>query len=125
MVTLTPKDIKTLESMGRQVRIPAGWAPMSEKTAADKLYLVLSGEASVRRDGQEIARLKAGDFMGEMAWEHRTLRTATVVALTPMTVIHFTRTAWAQVQQKMPAVAKAVSSEAEERKMFNTEATGA
>ena len=46
---------------------------------------------SVRKGGVEIATLGPGSVVGEAAIVNRTLRSATVVALTPLKVVHFTR----------------------------------
>ncbi len=35
--------------------VPEGWALMVEKTPADKAYLILEGEVSVRQKGEEVA----------------------------------------------------------------------
>ena len=46
--------------------------------ASTALYIVATGEASVEVDGREIARVKEGDFFGEMAFLTGTARMATV-----------------------------------------------
>ncbi len=63
--------------------LPEGWSPIWERTPADKAYVILSGTVSVRHKGTEIAQLGEGDIMGEAALMNHSLRTASVVALTP------------------------------------------
>jgi CRP/FNR family cyclic AMP-dependent transcriptional regulator len=84
------KEAKKITKAGRRVTVPEGWSPISEQTAADKLYIITEGEVSVRRHGEEIGRLGAGDVMGEMAILGHSLRTASLVALTRLELIHFT-----------------------------------
>lgn len=72
------------------LQIPADWSLIWENTPADKAYLVLSGELSVRQGGQEIATIGTGDFIGEMAIVQHKLRSATVVTKTLVTGLHFT-----------------------------------
>jgi CRP/FNR family cyclic AMP-dependent transcriptional regulator len=81
---------KKITAAGKKLNVPEGWSPISQSTGADKLYIIESGEVSVRKDGKEITRLTAGDVMGEKAILGHTLRTASLVALTRLEVIHFT-----------------------------------
>ena len=75
------------------VRLPANWSLIWEKTPADKAYLIVEGEVSVRKGKEEVARLGPGDVIGEMAIVGHKLRSASVVSLTPLEVIHFTKEA--------------------------------
>ena len=72
------------------LQVPPGWAVIWEGTPADKAYLVLTGEMSVRHGTEEIAVIGAGDFIGEMAIVQHKLRSATVVTKTSVTGLHFT-----------------------------------
>ena len=46
-----------------------------------EMFFIQSGDVSVMMDGVEVARLSAGDCVGEMALMERSLRTATATAL--------------------------------------------
>ena len=70
-----------IADVGTYVTVPADWGLMGEGTSADKAYLLISGEVSVRKDGKEIAKLGPGDIFGEMGIVAHRLRTATVVSL--------------------------------------------
>lgn len=96
------KETQQITAAGKQLTVPAGWSPISQNTGADKLYLIRSGEVSVRKDGKEINTLTAGDVMGEKAILGHSLRTASLVALTRLEVIHFTDDAIRQLCAKMP-----------------------
>jgi CRP-like cAMP-binding protein len=50
-------------------------------------FIILSGEATVVANGQTIGRIRDGDFCGEMALARHTVRSAHVVALTPMRLL--------------------------------------
>jgi voltage-gated potassium channel len=45
------------------------------------------GEAEVVRQGERVATLGPGEFFGEIALLEKTLRTASVIALTPMRLV--------------------------------------
>lgn len=47
-------------------------------------YVILDGEAAVRRDGQDLATLGRGDFFGEVSVLLGEVPTADVVALRPL-----------------------------------------
>ena len=110
-----PAEIAKISSMGTRVTLPEGWAPISQKTGADKAYIILSGEVSVRHDGKEIARAGEGDIIGEAAIIGRTLRTASIVALTPLELIHFTAEALQRLDVEMPSFHHALEKVAAER----------
>lgn len=88
--SFTPREVAQISARGRRVKLPEGWSPIWEDTPADKAYILLEGSVSVRRDGTEIAQLGSGDIVGEAAIVGHTLRTASIVALTPLVAIHFT-----------------------------------
>src|SRR6476661_1622091 len=89
--SLDPADRRTVLAAGTPLTLPQGWSPIAERTPADKAYLITEGEVSVRKGGVEIAIIGPGSVVGEGAIVNRTLRSATVVALTPLEVVHFTR----------------------------------
>jgi CRP-like cAMP-binding protein len=97
------------------VRVPEGWSPIWEKTPADKAYIVLDGKVSVRQHGEEIAQLGPGDIVGEAAIVNHSLRTASIVALTPLDLIHFTDEAVRRLCDEMPSFKEAISAVALER----------
>ena len=113
--TFTPQELARISAAGRRVTLPQGWSPIWESTPADKAYVILDGEVSVRRDGDEIARLGAGDVVGEAAIVNHSLRTASIVALTRLDLIHFTTEAVTALCEEMPGFAGALDAVARER----------
>ncbi len=108
-------EIKLVVEAATYLTVPEGWAMMSENTPADKAYLILSGEVSVRRAGQEVARVGAGDLVGEMALVNHKLRSATVVTESPLEALHFTATTVAALNAKIPHFQEALTGATEER----------
>lgn len=105
---LTDEDLATVVRAGRHVHLPADWSLIWEKTPADKAYLIVDGEVSVRKGGEEVARLGPGDVIGEMAIVNHRLRSASVVSLTPLEVIHYTRESLEQLLEAVPAFGDAL-----------------
>jgi len=111
----TPEEIARICASGTRVRLPEGWAPISEKTGADKAYIILKGTVSVRAHGDEVAQLGPGEIIGEAAILNHSLRTATVVALEPLELIHFTKEQLDQLNVDMPSFHEALDKTAAER----------
>jgi len=111
----TPEEIARISASGTHVNLPEGWAPISERTGADKAYVILKGTVSVRAHGEEVAQLGPGDIIGEAAILNHSLRTATVVALTPLELIHFTKEQLDQLNVDMPSFHEALERTAADR----------
>ncbi len=112
---LSDADVAKIAAAGTYVTVPANWALMGEGTSADKAYLLISGEVSVRKNGEEIARLGPGDIFGEVAIVQQRLRTATVVSATPLECLHFTREALERLDREIPAFGDALDASTAER----------
>lgn len=112
---LTDEEVRSIASRGTAVHIPANWSLIWEKTPADKAYIILDGEVSVRRAGQEIARLGPGDTVGESAIVTHRLRNASVVSLTELDVLHFTSEAVEELLEQYPTFRAALEQTARDR----------
>ncbi len=108
-------ELTQVAETGRLLTVPESWALIVEKTPADKAYLILDGEVSVRRGGDEVARVGKGELIGEMALVNHKLRSATVVAETPLEVLHFTAEDIATLEEAIPNFRTALESTAGER----------
>ena len=113
--SLSEKDLKKVVSKGSHVRLPANWSLIWEKTPGDKAYLIVEGEVSVRKNKQEVTRLGPGDVIGEMAIVGHKLRSASVVSLTPVEVVHFTKEALTSLLDEVPAFGEALRGTTEDR----------
>lgn len=99
----TPQEVARISAAGTHLTLPQGWSPIWENTPADKAYVVLDGTVSVRRDHDEIAQLGPGDIVGEAAIVNHRLRNATIVALTPLELIHLTAESVRELCDEMPS----------------------
>ena len=104
----TDQELRRIADAGRVVAVPKDWSVIWERTPADKAYVVLAGDLDVRRKGEVVARLGAGDVVGEVAIVENRLRNATVVAATRLEVLHFTKDAVEQLYADIPAFRAAV-----------------
>lgn len=113
--TLTTHELQQVHRQGTRLTVPQGWSLIWELTPADKAYLIVAGEVVIRRNNAEIARLGPGDMVGEMAIVNHKLRTATVVAATPLEVVHFTSEAVEELCADIPAFREALAATATDR----------
>lgn len=110
-----PATAKALAEAGTVVTVPARWSVIFEHTPADKAYIVLDGEVEIRKSGETVATLGPGSVIGEIALVKRQLRSASVVATTRITALHFTDEAVEGLIEKNPAFADALDAAADER----------
>jgi CRP/FNR family transcriptional regulator, cyclic AMP receptor protein len=78
------KEIRSISSVADAVTVPAGRTLVKEGTVGRELYLIVSGTASVQRNGRQVATLSAGQHFGELSLLDRRPRNATVVSKTDM-----------------------------------------
>lgn len=71
---------RRLAETGKRRTYDAGDDIVRQGSTGTALYIVLSGEARVERDGERLGSVKAGDFFGELALIEEHPRSATVVA---------------------------------------------
>ncbi len=112
---LSKDELRTVIDKGRHVNLPANWSLIWEKTPGDKAYLICEGEVAVRKGKEEVARLGPGDVIGEMAIVGHKLRSASVVSLTPVEVIHFTKESLTELLDEVPAFGEALRGTTSDR----------
>jgi CRP/FNR family transcriptional regulator, cyclic AMP receptor protein len=112
---LSDRDVAKIAKAGTYITVPADWALMGEGTSADKAYLLISGEVSVRKDGKEVATLGPGDIFGEMGIVNHKLRSATVISLSRLECLHFTREKLIELEEQIPEFREALEASARER----------
>ncbi len=66
---------------------PSGTAIIREGESDHSFYIVLSGVVSIEKNGREVDRLQEGDCFGEMGYLTKAKRTATVTAVTEVSLM--------------------------------------
>ncbi len=85
-----PLDNVVLERLAASLHplaFPAGTVIIREGEAGERFYLIDEGEVAVRKQDVEVARLRAGDYFGEIALLHKIPTTASVIAVTPVELL--------------------------------------
>lgn len=83
---LEDADLQWLVDAGMVRAIDSGTSVIGEGEALDDLFIVIDGEFAVKAGGVELARLSAGEVMGEMSLLDSRPPNATVVATADSTV---------------------------------------
>ena len=82
---------------------------------AYEFFVLEDGTAEVVRDGEQIAELGPGDFLGEMGIVRQAVRNATVRTTSPARVIVMTEQAFRSMRLLNPDVADRIEAAVEER----------
>ena len=110
--------------MTEDLEVDEGKVLAREGEIGYEFFVIVDGEVTVTKEGQEIRRLSAGDFFGEIAliWESPR-RTATVTAATPLRFFVLTRQSFRGLIHHHPEIEAKVLEALEER-VDATEAGG-
>lgn len=98
-------QLDQIASLMTELRIPAGEILVRQGFGTAQFFVIQDGRASVSRDGQEIAQIGPGDVVGEISMIDGGARTATVTALTDMTVDVSTHGEFSGLLDKAPQIA--------------------
>lgn len=115
LTSLSDSEITQVAKAGRVVHLPSGWGVIWEKTPADAAYFILDGEVSIQHNHAEIATLGAGDLIGEVAIVNNQLRSASVVAKTPVTLLNFSADAARELAANISAIGDAIRASTAQR----------
>ncbi len=118
--TLNGDQLSSLASRLTTERAEDGADVIKAGETGDKLYLILSGEASViGRDAagheRELTVLRAGDYFGEIALLYDTPRTATVRARSALTLYSLDREGFLSLLESVPGLRQTIEQAIAER----------
>jgi CRP/FNR family transcriptional regulator, cyclic AMP receptor protein len=98
-----------------EIDVPEGKELVRQGEFAYEFFVIEEGAAEVLRDGERIAELGPGDFLGEMGIVGKDVRNATVVTTSPARVIVMTGQALRSVSRSSPDVGSRIEAAVEER----------
>ena len=102
-------DLRIVARHATEVEVPVDTILVQEGEHADTFFVLLSGEASVRRKGgakrsRRVATLGAGSYFGELALLDPAPRNATVAATTPVTLAAISARVFRTLLRDVPAM---------------------
>ena len=109
---LLPRDITQLRIFPpdqiHNERFHAGERVFNRGDYGNKLYVILTGEAQVVRDGNVLATLHAGEVFGEVALVSEAVRNADIHAVTDLEVLSVSRPAFEKLVRYLPGTRRAL-----------------
>jgi cAMP-dependent protein kinase regulator len=105
---LDDRDLQVLETFAGEMSVSEGEVLVREGDFSYELMVIEEGTAEVRRGSDVVATLGPGDFFGEMGVLQNELRTATVVATSPVRLV--TLSTWELKRMRaMPGVMERIN----------------
>ena len=105
---LSRKQLVELAKVAEDVDYGADKVLCRQGDRGQEFFVIMEGEAEVRRNGKRVATVKAGDFFGEIALIEQVPRTATVTAKTPIRFFVITSQAFFRLLDEQPAIERKV-----------------
>lgn len=84
---LSDKVLAKIDAQLDELHVQAGRELTTQGRGSYEIFIVADGLAEVRVDDQPVGETTVGDLIGEVGVLENRLRTATVVAKTPMTLL--------------------------------------
>ncbi len=112
---LSKRERREVARLADEVDIDAGRHLVDRGEFPYEFFVIENGTAEVLRDGEHVADLHAGDFLGEIGAVKHAQRGASVVATSPMTAIVMTARDLRHIARDMPKVSEKIQSAIEER----------
>jgi len=117
---LSDEQLRSIAPFADETSVPEGEQLVREGDFSYELIGIEEGTAQVTRGGDQVADLGPGDFFGEIGVMERGLRTATVVATSPMRLITLTRWELRRMDKEMPEAMEQIRRAADERRPEGT-----
>jgi len=102
---LSNRELVRIGRVAEEVNVPAGKVVVQEGASGHEFFLILEGQATVRRNGRKVATLGPGQYFGELALLDRSPRNATVEADTAMTLIVVGQREFSGLLDEIPGLA--------------------
>jgi CRP-like cAMP-binding protein len=113
--SLSSDERRAIAPHADEIEVPEGTELVRQGEFAYEFFVLEDGTADVMRDGERIAELGPGDFLGEMGIVGKVVRNATVVTTSPARAIVMTEQALRSMTVTNPAVADRITAAVEER----------
>ena len=103
---LGEKELEAVRSLLTELSVDAGAVLVKQGSYGSEFFVIESGTAKVERDGVLLAEIGPGDFQGEMSLLDNGVRTATVTATSPMSLLVATVNEFNSLLDRAPIIAR-------------------
>ena len=101
-------DLRIVARHAERVTVAPGTEVVRQGESGDAFFLLLSGEATVARDGIDVADLGPGDWFGELALLDPAPRAATVTVTAPAELAALGARMFKVLLRELPALSAAM-----------------
>ena len=105
---LSKKELAELAKSTDDLEVPAGKVLCKEGDLGHEFFVIVEGEAEVRKGDRTVDTMGPGDFFGEIALVEKTHRTATVTATAPLRFFVLTSQSFWSLLDHSPEVERKV-----------------
>jgi CRP-like cAMP-binding protein len=114
-------ELQRVEQLITPVHLPAGRVLMREGTIGHEFIVIAEGDAAVRVEGSvaPLAVIGPGGFVGEMALLNHEPRSATVTAITPLSIFVSSHREFDELLRAVPSISEKITSASQERRARN------
>jgi CRP-like cAMP-binding protein len=102
---LSKTELAKVASIADEIDLPQGKVLMRQGERGREFFVLLEGEAEVRRNNRKLATRHAGEFFGEIALVSDRPRVATVTATTPLRALVIRDTEFRSLISRTPQIA--------------------
>jgi CRP/FNR family cyclic AMP-dependent transcriptional regulator len=104
--TSSAKDLRLIRKALEEVDVPSGRLLCEQGTIGREFFLIVEGQASVKRNNRKVATLGPGQYFGELALLDRRPRSASVISDTDMTLLVLGQRQFNGVLDSVPALSR-------------------
>ncbi len=101
---LSKKALGEIAKIADEIDLPEGKQLIREDEPGRQFFILLDGEADVRRKGRKLNTMQAGDFFGEISLVTERPTTATVTLTEPSSALVISRPSFRRLLLDQPAV---------------------
>jgi CRP-like cAMP-binding protein len=113
---LSKNELGELAKATEDLEVGEGKVLTREGDLGREFFVIVDGDVSVTKNGEEIRTLGAGDFFGEIALVYEDARrTATVTATSPLRFFVLTRQSFRSLLEHQPEIEDKVMAALEDR----------
>jgi CRP-like cAMP-binding protein len=112
---LSKAQLGELASIADEIDLRQGKVLTREGDRGREFFVLIEGEAEVRRKGKKLATRRVGDFFGEIALVSDVPRIATVTAMSPVRVLVIRDTEFRRLLERVPSISLKVLEAVAER----------
>ncbi len=113
---LSKQELGALAKATEDLEVEEGKVLTREGDLGREFFVIVEGDVSVTRDGNELRRLGPGEFFGEIALIYENARrTATVTSTSPLRFFVLTRQSFRSLLEHQPEIEDKVMAALEER----------